>query len=226
MFVILIQYRARGVQAFRRNEIAGALKNFSEYFEKHSVPYKIVICEQNNDDKFNRGVLLNAAFIESEKMPNSETHKYIHMNGDYRINEGIAFPPDILNFSEGVLDVHVPPYDVLGACCVFDAKSYSKTNGFPNNLYGWGGDDWAIFRRIRERGVKYYRTPLTNSGWILEDRGFSPLTDQSMNNVNIHKGLNEPIDKSGLNNCRYDICGSGEFHNGQTIFHYSVNFSF
>jgi hypothetical protein len=226
MFVILIQYRARGAQAFRRDEIIGALKNFSDYFKTHNVPYKIVICEQNNDDKFNRGVLLNAAFIESEKMENSETHKYMHMNGDYRINEGMAFPLDILNFSEGFLDIHLPPYDVLGACCVFDGKSYTKTNGFPNNLYGWGGDDWAIYRRIKERAVKYYRTALTNSGWIQEDTGFHKNTDISMNQTNIQKGLTEPIDSSGLNNCKYENCGVGDFHNNDTIFHYLIDFSF
>ena len=67
MFIILISYRARGNQEFRRTQLMTAINNFKTYFELNKIEYKIVISEQNNDNKFNRGFLLNAAFLEAEK---------------------------------------------------------------------------------------------------------------------------------------------------------------
>jgi hypothetical protein len=67
MFIILISYRARVNQEFRRRQLMTAISNFKEYFEHNKIEYKIVISEQNNDNKFNRGFLLNAAFLEAEK---------------------------------------------------------------------------------------------------------------------------------------------------------------
>ena len=55
MFVFLISYRARGNQTFRKEQLSYLIENINKYFNLHSLEYKIVICEQNDDDKFNRG---------------------------------------------------------------------------------------------------------------------------------------------------------------------------
>ena len=76
MFVFLVAYRARHPQTFRRQEIITMLESIKLYFTKHTIEYKIVIIEQNNNNYFNRGVLLNAAFIEAEKLLLNDS-KYI-----------------------------------------------------------------------------------------------------------------------------------------------------
>jgi len=49
MFVFLIAYRARGNQSFRREQIIVMLKNIESYLGKHSIEYRMMICEQNDD---------------------------------------------------------------------------------------------------------------------------------------------------------------------------------
>ena len=64
MHIILISYRARGAQQFRRNQLINTLVNFKTYFEKNNVEYKILISEQNDDNRFNRGLLLNCVLAQ------------------------------------------------------------------------------------------------------------------------------------------------------------------
>jgi hypothetical protein len=223
MFIILVSYRARGNQQFRREELIKAINNFESYFEKNKIEYKIVISEQNNDKKFNRGLLLNAAFIESEKNFNFPK-KYIHMNTDYNFDLFRPFPEEFLDFKEGFIDLHRPPYPVLGAACIFDSKSYTKINGFPNDLEGWGGDDWAIYNRIVSNNINIV-TPdgLFNSGFIIEERIIFD-NDDSNNNKNMYLASRDDCAVNGLNSINYNVDNVlGEFHNGNNIFHYLIN---
>lgn len=223
MFIILVSYRARGIQEFRRTEIITMIDNVKKYFIKNNIEYKIVICEQNNDNKFNRGILLNIGFLESERVFNF-SKKYFHMNTDYTINLDREFPNELLNFNDGFLDLHRPPYPVLGAACVFDSESYRKINGFPNNICGWGGDDWAIYNRIMSKNINIF-TPhnLFNSGFIIE-ANYNFNNDMSNNEKNISLARNNDLETNGLTSCLYTVDNFGEFHDGITVFHYLVSF--
>jgi hypothetical protein len=223
MFVILVPYRARGNQTFRRNEIICLLENVKSYFSACSVDVGFVIAEQNDDKKFNRGLLLNAAFLEAERLyPDTKT--FIHMNTDYTINHERKFPQELRDFTTGFLDLHRPPYPVLGAACVFERESYRKIGGFPNDLFGWGGDDWAIYNRIVRKGVPIH-TPNTlfNSGFIVEARDLNNGYDSSNNIRNIELSKRNDSETNGVTTCEYQVSGTGEFHNNTTIFHYLIN---
>ena len=223
MFVFLVAYRARGNQTFRREQIGMLLNNISTYFSKHNIEYKVMICEQNDDAKFNRGKLLNIAFLESENLFNFPK-KYFHMNTDYLFDLNRNFPLEILNLNKGVIDLHRPPADVLGAACVFDSESYNTINGFPNDLLGWGGDDWAIYNRLVRKNVPiFYPNNLFNSGFIIENNDDKKTTDTSNNDRNMALSKRDDISTNGLSSCIYKINNKGEFHNENYIHHYLVD---
>ena len=223
MFIFLIAYRARGNQQFRRDQLSLLIENIKTYFDMHMIEYKIMICEQNDDELFNRGKILNVAFLESEKIFNFPK-KYFHMNTDYLFDLNRSFPLEILNLKNGILDLHRPPYDVLGAACVFDAQSYNIINGFPNDLLGWGGDDWAIYNRIIRKNISiFYPENLSNSGFIIENNDDKTVTDKSRNGRNIKLAFRDDIHTNGLSSCIYKINSNGEFHNENYIYHYLVD---
>jgi len=218
IYICLIAYRARPPQDFRRGELYTMIGNWTQYFASHGKNLKIVIVEQDNDRPFNKGVLWNAAFLEAERYYGVfETRTYIHNNSDNLINLDTPFPHDLNEPLSGFTDIRRVPHldehigsNMLGGCCSFDAESFDRTGGFPNNLWGWGGDDWAIMRRIRERGVPYRKGSVFNTDWILENRDH--VRDKTMNDHNIQLALHEPIEKSGLHNCEYTITRAGEFY--------------
>mgnify|MGYP000135231218 CR=1 FL=1 len=220
MFVFLIAYRARGLQTFRRGQIVRMLESIKTYFGKHGVPFTILIAEQDDDERFNRGKLLNAAFLESELLL-TRPHKYVHFNVDYEFNQDFPFPAELLTFTSGIIDLHRLQLPVLGAACVFDADSYKKMGGFPNDLCGWGGDDWAIYNRAMSAGVKVH-TPdgLFNSGLVIE-HCVTFNNDTSMNDTNMQLAKRNDSDTNGVSTCTYRVTGKGEFHAGNVI-HYLV----
>ena len=217
-YVCLLAYRARHPQEFRREEMRNMIANWQAYFRLHDKDLKIVIVEQDNAKPFNKGLLWNAAFLEAEQYFDAvEPKYYLHNNSDNLINMGEPFPPDVASPDVGFTDLRRVPHlddyigsNMLGGCCCFDGASYRKTNGFPNNIWGWGGDDWAIMRRIRERGVNYRRSVVFNTRWMIENRDH--VRDKQANDQNIQIALTEPIEKSGLNNCTYNVMRFGEFY--------------
>ena len=220
MFTVLVPYRARREQQFRRNELINMLANVKQYFSQNNIEYKIVICEQNDYNKFNRGILLNIAFLEGEKLGGN---KYFHMNTDYSFDLTRSFPNELLELSSGFLDLHRPPYPVLGAACVFDSNSYKIINGFPNDLVGWGGDDWAIYNRIIKKNIPLQTPPnLFNTGFIIETR-YNFVTDESNNDKNREFALRNDIDTNGVNSCNYTVDTFGEFNNDITVLHFLVS---
>ena len=223
MFIFLVAYRARDNQYFRREQLRELIENINAYFTKNNIEYKIMICEQNDSNRFNRGKLLNVAFLACEKGFNFPK-KYFHMNTDYKFDLNREFPQEILNLNKGVIDLHRPPYDVLGAACVFDPDSYSKINGFPNDLLGWGGDDWAIYNRLVRSNVPiFYPKDLTNSGFIIENNDDKRVTDTSNNDRNMMLAKRNDINTNGLTTCSYKVRDVGEFHNEINIFHLLVD---
>ena len=223
MYVILVSYRARGEQTFRRNEVATLIQNVKSYFQENGQSYKILICEQNDDRKFNRGVLLNIAFLLSERLfPFPK--KYIHMNADYRFNTSWPFPPEMNKFKSGFLELFTLPFPVLGSACVFDPDSYKLVNGFPNDLWGWGGDDWAIYYRINQKKLPIFSPSNLLNGGFIQEINKQIKNDESNNEKNICLARRDDIETNGLSTCVFELDYAGEFHNNVDVFHYAVSF--
>jgi len=230
-YILLMAYRARNPQEFRRDEMRNMLANWQEYFKMHDQTLKVVIVEQDNDKPFNKGVLWNAAFLEAQNYYEAlEPKVFVHNNSDNVINLGEPFPADLARPEIGFMDIRRVPHldeyigsQMLGGCCSFDAHSYIQANGFPNNLWGWGGDDWALMRRIRERNVPYRQSSVFNTNWMIENRDH--VRDKKTNDDNIQLAMTEPIEKSGVGNVKYDIMRFGEFYDEmEGVIHLCIDF--
>ena len=231
VYICLIAYRSRYPQEFRREELRGMIENMQAFFTSNKKDLKLVIVEQDNDKPFNKGVLWNAAFLEAHNYYEAlEPKVYMHNNSDNRINLGEPFPGDLARPEVGFMDIRRVPHlddhigsQMLGGCCAFDGGSMRATNGFPNDLWGWGGDDWAIMRRIRECGVAYRKSSVFNTKFMYENRDH--VRDKNTNDMNISKAMQDPITNSGLNNCKYDIMRFGEFYDEEDgIIHLCIDF--
>jgi hypothetical protein len=227
-YIFIIPFRARPPHEIRKEEIKKCIESIVSCFTKHNKKFEIIIAEQNNDHPFNMALLKNIGFLEGEKKYTTPK-LYLHMNADYYIDTSKDFPKELDDFNEeGVLDIYAldkdDNSDWVGGCCAFTAESFIKINGFPNNLFGWGGCDTAFRYRLNTNGVKYIRNTLTNNGWVLA-QDMAPR-DQSTNFPNIEKGKGD-IMTNGLNTCKYNVDGSGELNNeSQHVNHILVNFSY
>ena len=134
--VILIPYRDR------KEHLDYFINNLSLLLYKHLNNLKIVIVEQGNDKKFNRGKLLNVGFMEYKE------------NIDYVYNHDVDTIPSedtIKNIytlvNEDVIRLSVPHPISLGGIIKMSKENFIKVNGFPNNIWGWGIEDRALYYR-------------------------------------------------------------------------------
>ena len=180
------------------------LKKFIKHIESMKNIQKdnkldIFIIDQNNGDKFNRGFLLNIGYLIAKK----------HFNYDRFIFHDVDSYPDKdlfkLYFEFLNYNIHFASPD-LGYKYTFDQflggvygstkNDFEKVNGFPNDFFGWGGEDDAFLNRCVKENIKIYRP--TKGSYILEDH--EGPTKSEKNNKKFENILNDLINspKNGL----------------------------
>lgn len=196
------------------------LEQFLKFFNGK---FDIYVVEQNNNVRFNHGILRNIGFIIAEKF-NYDT---------YIFNDVDAIPDDtILSFYNcccnfDILNFYVPErnakystmHDLLGNAYSIVPSIFKKINGFPINFYGWGGEDDALYNRIAHYDIPIYR-PARGSFNLLDHPASSETQINQHKKENVLNDLDN-FQSSGLNQTIFHI--DSEFHQG-TYHHYKVSF--
>ena len=178
-----------------------------QYFDK----FNIVIIEQNGDDLFNRGKLLNIGY------------KLYGQNSDYYITHDVdILPPDDIilkyyNSTENITRILSAHNHSLGGILNFKSDIFNEINGFPNDIWGWGVEDRAIYFRsfikkisvnnssVKKSQVRYLphkrnnrpykgKTKINSNKWSLPN--INSLSDEEKQSL---------IENNGVNDCEYKI---------------------
>jgi hypothetical protein len=151
---IIIPFRDDKSQV-RTKQLNKLLLHFNSFFAK-STYYKVFIIEQSTDNKkFNRGKLLNIGFTIADNLgfnlfifhdvdllPSIELRRYYS-----RLTENPIHIAKMWNrYSSN------PAY--FGGVVAFNKPDFEKINGFPNNFWGWGGEDDELFLRTKENNIE------------------------------------------------------------------------
>jgi hypothetical protein len=141
------------------------LQQFIEHFNQlddsglHGSILDIYIIEQNNDDKFNRGMLLNIGYLISKKVGYD---RYIFHDVDLFPDQTIfelyfASPQKTIHYIVPKVEHKYNFKMYLGGVIGLSGQCFEKINGFPNTFFGWGGEDDAMYNRIAANRISVYR---------------------------------------------------------------------
>jgi hypothetical protein len=148
---VIVPYRAKGRETARKEQLDNLIPYLSRYFAEASLPYTVIVVEQNDETAFNRGRLLNIGTIEAKTMfKDGERNIIIHSNVDV-----VPKKVDFRMFETGLTNV-CGWWDGSGSMCVMDIESYYSANGFPNDLAGWGAEDYALKYRCVRADVPFH----------------------------------------------------------------------
>lgn len=211
-FVIIIPYRDddKHVRKKHLDTFITKIPKFFSKFNKESSDgfsndFKILIVEQNNKkNRFNRGVLLNIGF------------EICKDSFDYFIFHDIDLIPDndlipyysIYPFRPIHLARLHTKYSVggkyFGGVNSFNKKDFIKINGYPNNYWGWGGEDDELYDRVVDAKLDVY---VPKKGKYTELKHNNPTTQQKLPfNQKMRLRLqHSDWRKNGLNNLKYDL---------------------
>ena len=142
---IIIPFRDDDTHA-RSLQLEEFIKFMNNYLKDYS--YNIFVIEQSQDGrKFNRGKLLNIGYL----LADAYTHFIFH---DVDLIPSLSLRKYYTNRS--IQPVHLasvwsrynanPSY--FGGVVSFSVDAFEKINGFPNNYWGWGGEDDELLSLI------------------------------------------------------------------------------
>ncbi len=222
MLIIAVPYRATD-QPERYCQLLVFLKTMEEFLPSAY----IFILEQNDNNLFNRGALLNCIIAISGAGKNAI----------------LCFHDVDLLPTKDILDEYIRPlenktvrhigrawkrYDsdtYLGGILLMKSQDFCDINGFPNDFWGWGGEDDELRDRIIRHGLKIERS----EGTIIDQEN---LTLQKKLHVLKKSGQKckdkwerrdwhkQNPNKKGLNDLEQDITSCVQY--SPTCFHYKI----
>lgn len=145
------------------------LEKFIKHFNKLQTKHKfdIFIINQHNNLKFNRGLLLNIGYYIAS---HNKYDRYIFHDVDLYPDETLfkLYFNDldkIIHFATDHYKYKFPEF--FGGVEGFNSVDFELINGFPNNFFGWGGEDDALYNRLVINNLLFYRPK--HGKYIVED---------------------------------------------------------
>ena len=217
------------------------LKLFTKLMNKLLLPYcnfHIFIIEQSEDsEKFNIGKLKNIGFNIAEKIgfdnyifsdidtiPDYDLINYYFKKLKYPISLAVRGTRYMNNSQNKIF---------LGALLSFTSNQFKQINGYPNNFWGWGGEDEALKCRFLNSNINSFYYPKIGNIIDLEETKDMITINSVKDKMNIinkenikYEKLYEDLNswkKNGLSNLKYKIINNNNKNNKSNISHIKVD---
>lgn len=148
MLYLIVPYRDRVKQ------LVNFIPYMNKYFKQLEIDYTVIVCEQDDTEDFNKGMLINAAvkyICESDKNMD-KIYLCIHDIDILPVKATNYYKPDLNNVN------HLYGYNFcLGGIFLLNLYDFIKVNGFSNLYTGWGFEDNDFQRRIISNNIEINR---------------------------------------------------------------------
>ena len=149
--VIIVPFRDNKYQD-RKEQLEKFIPYFKKMFKEN---VDILIVEQSNDNKkFNRGALLNIGMLlamargykvmishDVDLLPDKTAKEYY-----------LTYPYHPIHLGNMWKDKYT--YDrFIGGALSMNYKDIVRSNGYPNDFWGWGGEDDALGIRLSKKSI-------------------------------------------------------------------------
>lgn len=191
---IIIPYRDR----------AEHLKKFIPHYTKLLKNIEIFIIEQDDNNLFNRGILMNVGFDIASKISGDKYFTFHDVDMLYigeNIDKAYSYPKNPTHIATACeqFSYKMPYKDYFGGVCLFNQNDFLKINGFSNSFNGWGAEDDNLSFRIKNIGMQINR--------ILNCKYHSLSHERNIDKeaLKINRELQYTKIDDGLNTLKYEI---------------------
>jgi hypothetical protein len=140
------------------------LKDFYKHINKLKKStnhyFDIYVIDQYNTYKFNKDILLNSGYNIAKQNYNYDRYIF-HDVDSYPTQElfdiYFKYIDKNIHFASPFLDYKYTFNNFFGGVVSFKQSDFEKINGYPNNFYGWGGEDDALLNRCILNDIEIYR---------------------------------------------------------------------
>lgn len=153
---IVIPYRNR------RQHFLKLLPILISVLKAQEVSFRIYLSEQNGTDTFNKGVLMNAAYVEALKDRTWDCFVFHDVDiilENIRTMYTCPTSPRHLSVAIDEYDYKLPYDFLVGGVFIIRREHFLAVNGYSNRYWGWGSEDDDMSRRIQNAGFRIDRPP-------------------------------------------------------------------
>ncbi|XP_011379696.1 beta-1,4-galactosyltransferase 1 [Pteropus vampyrus] len=128
--------------------------------QRQQLDYGIYVINQAGESMFNRAKLLNIGFREALKDYNYSCFVFSDVDlipMDDRNAYRCFSQPRHISVAMDKFGFSLPYVQYFGGVSALSKEQFLTINGFPNNYWGWGGEDDDIFNRLAFRGMSISR---------------------------------------------------------------------
>nr|XP_020653057.1 beta-1,4-galactosyltransferase 3 [Pogona vitticeps] len=135
------------------------------FLQRQQLQYGIYVVHQAGNATFNRAKLLNVGVKEALK-DEEWSCLFVHdvdliPENDHNLYVCDPWSPKHVSIAMNKFGYNLPYAQYFGGVSALTPEQYLKINGFPNEYWGWGGEDDDIATRIRLAGLKISRPPVS-----------------------------------------------------------------
>ncbi|MCI4387394.1 hypothetical protein PGIGA_G00073770 [Pangasianodon gigas] len=200
---IVVPYRNR------QSHLRTLLYHLHPFLQRQQIHYGIYIVHQSGNSTFNRAKLLNVGVREALK---EEDWGCIFLHdvdllpeNDHNTYTCHPQYPTHLSVAMDKFRYRLPYPQYFGGVSALTPDQYLKMNGFPNQYWGWGGEDDDIATRVRLSGMKIVRPPVAVGHYKMIKHKGDKGNEQNPRRFDLlkHTWLNWRSD--GLNSLTYEL---------------------
>uniref|UniRef100_A0A3Q3W9X0 Beta-1,4-galactosyltransferase n=1 Tax=Mola mola TaxID=94237 RepID=A0A3Q3W9X0_MOLML len=176
--------------------------------QRQQLDYGVFIINQDGDETFNRAKLLNIGYVEALKEYDYECFVFSDVDlipmDDRNIYKCFSQPRH-LSVSMDKFGFGLPYKQYFGGVSSLSKDQFLKINGFPNNYWGWGGEDDDIYNRLASKGM-YISRPDGETGkcrMIRHDR--DKQNEPNPQRFDRISHTRETMDKDGISSLSYRV---------------------
>ncbi|XP_026875712.2 beta-1,4-galactosyltransferase 1-like isoform X1 [Electrophorus electricus] len=176
--------------------------------QRQQLDYGVYIIEQDGEDTFNRAKLLNVGYAEALKDYDYDCFVFSDIDivpMDDRNMYHCYDQPRHLAVAMDKFGYGLPYNQYFGGVSAMSKDQYLKINGFPNNYWGWGGEDDDIFNRLSIRGMSISRPDVMTGKCKMIHHERDKMNDPNPQRFDRIAHTRETIDTDGINSLTYTV---------------------
>ncbi|KFW70543.1 Beta-1,4-galactosyltransferase 1, partial [Pygoscelis adeliae] len=183
--------------------------------QRQQLDYGVYVINQDGEEEFNRAKLLNVGFTEALKEYDYDCFVFSDVDlipMDDRNTYKCYSQPRHLSVSMDKFGFRLPYNQYFGGVSALSKEQFTKINGFPNNYWGWGGEDDDIYNSRSASGVGMSTDLLLVPGCVWGCRlSFHPVPRSLPSGFDRIAHTRETMSSDGLNTLSYKVLRTDKY---------------
>ncbi|KAM9294597.1 beta-1,4-galactosyltransferase 3-like [Gastrophryne carolinensis] len=200
---IVIPYRNR------EHHLKYLLYHLHPFMQRQQLNYAIYVINQAGNTTFNRGKLMNIGFREAMKDEDWDCIFFHDVDlipeDDRNLYTCNIFSPKHESVAIDKFGYILPFENLFGGVTALTPEQYVKVNGFPNNFWGWGGEDDDLRTRVLLSNMTIVRPPALYGRYKMLKHTRDEGNEENPLRFELLTKTNQMWHQNGLNSLQYNF---------------------